>query len=164
MRDEPREEELRQFIHDFDLITTGRYSNPKQSIHWLLKERRWNLKRLSDEKRPNPTKLKDAMIDVWAAELLQWTEAPPTFEALQGAAVTIGASIEVDWTSEAHFPEMISRVEESIRVWVEEVYPGVLPEDLPTWTAQKRQLDKCLWWANVLLESYRRGWTMGGSG
>lgn len=161
MTDETRDKELRQFMHDFDLITTGRYSNPKMSIHWILKERRSTLQRLSDEKRPNPTKLKDATIDVWAAELLQWTETPPTVEALQGAAVTIGSSIEVDWTSEAQLLEMISRTEESIHVWVAEVYPEVLPEDLATWTDQKRQLDKCLWWANVLLEAYRRGWTLG---
>lgn len=161
MADETRDEELRQFIHDFNLITTGRYSNPKQSLYWILKERRSTLKRLTDEKRPNPTKLKDAMINVWAAELLQWTETPYTFEALQGAAITVESSIEVDWMSEAQLLEMIGNVEESIRVWVAEVYPEVLPDDLPTWTAQKRQLDKCLWWANVLLEAYRRGWTAG---
>lgn len=162
MTGEQRDDELRQFMHNFDLITTGRYpSNPKQSLHWILKERRWALQQMAEEKRPNPTKLKDATIDVWAAELLQWTEVPPTLKALQGAAVTVGASIEADWTSEAQLLEMVRCTEESIHVWVAEVYPGVLPDDLPTWTAQKRQLDKCLWWANVLLEAYRRGWTAG---
>lgn len=161
MADEDKQNELRQFLRDFDLITSGRYVNPKPSIHWLLREARWKLERLEGEKQPNPEKIKDAMIDVWAAELLQWTEGAPTREALQGAAVTVGSSIEVDWNSGAQLLEMISNIEESIRVWVTEVYPAILPEGLPTWTAQKRQLDKCLWWANVLLEAQRRGWTAG---